>query len=50
MLTDLNLANNGIDEIGCVALMAAYLRENGTLKNLNLDGNPLGEEVGRVLF
>lgn len=43
------MANNGIDEFGCFTLMAG-LRENTSLRNLVLDGNPLGVQGGRILI
>ena len=49
MLCDLNVANNGIDEFGCFTLMAG-LRENLSLRNIVLDGNPLGVQGGRILI
>ena len=45
---ELNVGNNGIDEFGCFTLMVG-LRENKSLRNLVLDGNPLGVQV-RMLF
>ena len=44
VLMELNVANNGIDEFGCFTLMAG-LRENLSLRNIVLDGNPLGVQV-----
>lgn len=38
------MANNGIDEFGCFTLMVG-LRENQSLRNIVLDGNPLGVQV-----
>lgn len=42
-LRTLNLANNAIDCIGAVTL-AVGLRENATLHEVILDGNPIGEQ------
>lgn len=42
------MGNNGIDEFGCFTLMVG-LRENKSLRNLVLDGNPLGVQVSWVL-
>jgi hypothetical protein len=47
VIVELNVANNGIDEFGCFTLLAG-LRENTSLRNIVLDGNPLGVQV-RVL-
>jgi hypothetical protein len=44
VIVELNVANNGIDEFGCFTLMTG-LRENASLRNLVLDGNPLGVQV-----
>jgi hypothetical protein len=44
VIVELNVANNGIDEFGCFTLMAG-VRENASLRNLVLDGNPLGVQV-----
>lgn len=42
------MANNAIDEFGCFTLMAG-LRENQSLRNIVLDGNPLGVQVKLLL-
>lgn len=47
-LRTLNLANNAIDCIGAVTL-AVGLRENATLHEVILDGNPIGEQ-GKFFF
>lgn len=47
VLVELNVANNAIDEFGCFTLMAG-LRENKSLRNIVLDGNPLGVQVRKV--
>lgn len=49
MLVELNVANNGIDEFGCFTLLAG-MRENASLRNVILDGNPLGVQGGRILI
>ena len=49
MLVELNVANNAIDEFGCFTLMAG-LRENKSLRNIVLDGNPLGVQVQCAIF
>ena len=49
IIAELNVANNAIDEFGCFTLMAGG-RENTSLRNLVLDGNPLGVQGGRILI
>jgi len=43
----LNLANNGVDAVGAFTILVGA-RENPTLQYLCLDGNPIGEEGGRM--
>jgi Ran GTPase-activating protein (RanGAP) involved in mRNA processing and transport len=45
----LNIANNGIDTIGCFTLFVG-LRENKSLSEINIDGNPIGEQGARILM
>lgn len=47
-MKSINLANNGIDAVGAFTILVGS-RENPTLSSLNLDGNPVGEEGGRML-
>lgn len=44
MIKEINIAQNGIDAVGCFALCVG-VRENRSLHFLNLDGNPVGEMV-----
>ena len=48
-LRELNIANNGIDSLGCFTICVGA-RENSTLHRINLDGNPIGELGGRLLM
>ena len=43
------LCNNSIDVIGCFTLIVGA-KENKYLKFLDLDGNPIGEQGGRMLM
>jgi hypothetical protein len=45
----LNIANNGIDTIGCFTLFVG-LKENKSLCEINIDGNPIGEQGARILM
>ena len=49
VLRVLKLANNGIDAIGCFTMLVG-LRENKSLCELSLDGNPIGEQGARILM
>jgi hypothetical protein len=45
----INVANNGIDTIGCFTLLVG-IRENSSLRELNIDGNPIGQQGARILM
>jgi hypothetical protein len=49
VLRTLKVGNNGIDAIGCFTLLVG-LRENSSLRELSLDGNPIGEQGARILM
>ena len=43
------LANNGINFTACFAICVA-IEENFSLKQVKMDGNPIGEGGGRILM
>ena len=48
-LKHLLLASNGLDATACFTLSIGA-RENKSLKSLVLDGNPIGEQGGRIIM
>lgn len=48
-LEELILSNNSIDAIGCFTIVVGA-REHPALKFIDLDGNPVGEQGGRMLM
>lgn len=48
-LEELILSNNSIDAVGCFTLVVG-VRESPSLKFIDLDGNPIGQQGGRMLI